>query len=98
MSDRPTPSRRLTAKGQATRERIVVAATDLIARNGVSGTNLEQVRASAAVSGSQLYHYFTSKQELIRAVITRQADAAIEAATSPQLGALDSFEALQAWA
>lgn len=87
--------RRLTRKGQATRDRIVDAATELIARHGVAGLNTEHVRELAGVSGSQLYHYFDSKQALLRAVITRQADAPGGLA---QIGPLDSFEALQAWA
>jgi AcrR family transcriptional regulator len=89
--------RRLTPKGQATRNRIVEAATGLIARHGVAGTGIEDVRAVAGVSGSQLYHYFDSKQALIRAVITRQADLALDAG-GPRIAALDSFEALRAWA
>ena len=90
--------RTLTRKGQATRERIVAAATELIAQQGVAGTSTEQVRDAAGVSGSQLYHYFDSKQALIRAVITRQADAVGDDRGLPRLGALDSFDALQAWA
>ena len=91
-------TRTLTRKGQATRDRIVAAATDLIARHGVAGTSNEQVREAAGVSGSQLSHYFDSKQALIRAVITRQADAVGDGDGLPQLGALDSLDALQAWA
>ncbi|MEU8222170.1 TetR family transcriptional regulator [Kribbella sp. NPDC048915] len=92
-----TAERRLTRKGQAVRDRIVDAATELIAQHGVAGTNTDQVRQLAGVSGSQLYHYFDSKQALIRAVITRQADA-VGVTEGPALGALDSFEALRAWA
>ena len=84
---------RLTPKGQATRDRILVAAVELIATHGVAGTGTEDVRKAAGVSGSQLYHYFDSKQALIRAVITRQADAG-----RPMTGLLDSFEAFRAWA
>lgn len=91
-------ARRLTRKGQATRDRIVAAATELIARHGVAGTSTEAVRQLADVSGSQLYHYFDSKQALIRAVITRQADAVDDPGGLPRLGALDSVDALQAWA
>jgi TetR/AcrR family transcriptional regulator, transcriptional repressor for nem operon len=88
--------RALTAKGRATRDRIVEAATDLIAAHGVAGVSTEQVRRAAGVGGSQLYHYFDSKQALVQAVITRQAD--LVGADAPELGALDSFEALEAWA
>jgi TetR/AcrR family transcriptional regulator, transcriptional repressor for nem operon len=87
----------LTRKGQATRERILAVATELIAQRGVAGTSAEDVRKAAAISGSQLYHYFDSKQALIRAVITRQAEAPLVPGR-PLMGALDSFDALQAWA
>ncbi|URN09712.1 TetR/AcrR family transcriptional regulator [Actinomadura madurae] len=88
---------RLTRKGRATRDRILQAATDLIAQHGVAGTATEDVRRAAGVSGSQLYHYFDSKQALVRAVITRQADAP-PVPGQPIMGSLDSFEALRAWA
>ncbi|MEV4349471.1 TetR family transcriptional regulator [Actinoplanes sp. NPDC049596] len=84
----------LTRKGQATRERILKAAAELIARRGVAGTSTEDVRKAAGIGGSQLYHYFDSKQALIRAVITRQALIP----GRPMMGALDSFDALRAWA
>ena len=87
----------LTRKGQATRDRILQAATELIARRGVAGTSTEDVRKAAGISGSQLYHYFDSKQALIRAVITRQAEAPLVPGR-PIMGALDSFDALRAWA
>lgn len=87
----------LTRKGQATRERILEAATELIGRRGVAGTSTEDVRKAAGVSGSQLYHYFASKQALISAVITRQAEAPLIPG-QPVMGALDSFDALRAWA
>ena len=85
---------RLTRKGQATRDRIVTAATELIAEHGVAGTSNEDVRRAAGVSGSQLSHYFDTRQALLRAVITRQAIAT----PAPEIGALDSLEALRAWA
>ncbi|TDV43113.1 TetR/AcrR family transcriptional regulator [Actinophytocola oryzae] len=92
-----TQPRRLTPKGRATRERILEAAIALIARQGVAGTSIEDVRAAADVSGSQLYHYFDSKQALIRAVITRQAESFLDSGR-PRISALDSFDALRAWA
>ena len=87
----------LTRKGQATRERILQTATELIAQRGVAGTSTEDVRKAAGISGSQLYHYFDSKQALIRAVITRQAEAPLVPG-QPIMGALNSFDALRAWA
>src|ERR1700709_1354092 len=87
----------MTGKGQATRERIVEAAATLIGEFGVAGTSADDVRKTAAVSGSQLMHYFGSKQALVRAVITRQSE--LEAFVGQSMpGPLDSFEALRAWA
>src|SRR5260221_11186398 len=67
-SDRP----RLTAKGARTRARIVEEAAALIHERGVAGTTLEDVKAAAEVSGSQMYHYFPDKNELVQAVIDYQ--------------------------
>lgn len=87
---------KLTPKGRATRERIVAIASALTYERGVAGTSTEDVREAAGVSASQLYHYFDSKQALIRAVIARQSDAVL-AAQQPYLGQLDSLDALRAW-
>lgn len=86
----------LTRKGQATRDRIVAAASALTYERGVAGTSTEDVQNAASVSASQLYHYFRDKRALIRAVIAHQTDAVL-AAQQPHLGHLDSLEALQAW-
>ena len=61
-----------TRRGQASRERIVASATDLIAERGVQGTSLDDVLATAGASKSQLYHYFRDKEDLVRAVVARQ--------------------------
>jgi TetR/AcrR family transcriptional regulator, transcriptional repressor for nem operon len=64
----------LTPKGERTRSRIVDAAARLIYERGVAGTTLEDIRSAAGVSGSQLSHYFAGKDELVQAVIDRQAE------------------------
>lgn len=88
---------RLTVKGRATRERIVKVAADLIFEHGVAGTSIDDVRRAAAVSGSQMTHYFSDKRSLVRAVVAWQADTVIELHRMPVLGELDSFEALDLW-
>ena len=87
---------RLTAKGKATRGRIVHAAAELMFAHGVARTGVEDVQKRAGVSASQLYHYFGDKRTLVRAVIARQTEAVLEA-QEPLIGRLDSFEGLQAW-
>jgi TetR/AcrR family transcriptional regulator, transcriptional repressor for nem operon len=90
-------SRRLTPKGRATRERIVKTAADLIFRQGVTGTTIDDVRKALGVSGSQMTHYFRDKRSLVRAVIAWQADTVIELHQQPA-NKLDTFEALDLWA
>jgi TetR/AcrR family transcriptional regulator, transcriptional repressor for nem operon len=89
---------RFTRKGRATRARIVDVAAKLIFERGVAGTSIDEVRNTAAVSGSQISHYFHDKRDLTRKVITARGDDVREFHTQPQLGALDSLEALEAWA
>jgi TetR/AcrR family transcriptional repressor of nem operon len=71
-SDAPDQPR-LTPKGERTRARIVAAAARLIHQRSVAGTTLDDVKAAAGVSGSQLYHYFPDKDDLVQAVIEHQA-------------------------
>ncbi|HEX3606504.1 MAG TPA: TetR/AcrR family transcriptional regulator [Candidatus Dormibacteraeota bacterium] len=87
---------RLTRKGQATRERIVAAAAQLMYERGVAGTSTEDVQAAAGVSASQLYHYFADKRSLVRAVIAFLTEAVLDA-QQPALGGLDSVAAVRAW-
>jgi AcrR family transcriptional regulator len=85
----------LTAKGRATRERIVGAAATLMFTNGVARTSLDDVKASAGVSSSQLYHYFVDKHALVMAVISHQTEAVLDG-QQPHLAALDSMAARHA--
>jgi TetR/AcrR family transcriptional repressor of nem operon len=87
---------RLTARGRATRDRIVTAAASLVHERGVAGTSLDDVRAATGTSKSQLYHYFADKSALVRAVVDRQVAAVLQS-QSPELDALDSMPALRAW-
>jgi AcrR family transcriptional regulator len=88
---------RLTAKGRATRDRIVQAAAELIVTQGLSASNMENVRRAASVSGSQLAHYFADKSALIRAVIRRQIGVVLDFHRQPTLGDLDSLADFERW-
>ena len=77
MSDETIDRPKLTPKGARTRARIVEAAAALIHAHGVASTTLEDVKAAAEVSGSQMYHYFPDKNELLQAVIAYQADSIV---------------------
>jgi TetR/AcrR family transcriptional regulator, transcriptional repressor for nem operon len=92
----PSP-RRLTRKGQETRQRIVSAAADLIFEQGVAHTTVEDVRAAADVSSSQLYHYFDDKPALVRAVVDHQADTIVAGQETFDLSSLDGLRAWRDW-
>ena len=87
----------VTPKGRATRDRIVAAAATLMNARGVAGTSTEDVQAAADVSASQIYHYFTDKRSLTRAVIEYQTDT-IVGIQETLLVQLDNVDALRAWA
>jgi len=56
------------------RERLVASAGDLLHRNGVSATTLAQVAEAADVPPGNVYYYFKTKDDLVRAVIDSRAD------------------------
>jgi TetR/AcrR family transcriptional repressor of nem operon len=85
---------KLTAKGERTRGRIVEEAARLIHERGVTLTTLEDVKTSAEVSGSQLYHYFPDKDRLVQAVINYQADVIV---SNQQRANIGTVKGLRAW-
>jgi TetR/AcrR family transcriptional regulator, transcriptional repressor for nem operon len=79
-----------TARGRATRARIVQAATDLVGERGVAGTSLDDVRERAHASKSQLYLYFRDRDDLLREV----AEATCDAVMDTQADVLAEFDSL----
>ncbi|MFE4468091.1 TetR/AcrR family transcriptional regulator [Leifsonia sp. NPDC056824] len=96
LESRTSP--KLTAKGEATRDRILKHAAELIYANGVQATNNDAIRSAAGVSGSQLTHYFPTKEGLVLGVIDWQAADILEFHRSDEFGGFDTIEAFQAWA
>jgi TetR/AcrR family transcriptional regulator, transcriptional repressor for nem operon len=97
MSTASSSPRRLTPKGEETRQRIVEAAADLVFKQGVAHTTIEDVRAAADVSSSQLYHYFDDKPALVRAVIEHQADTIVAGQETFDLSSLNGLRAWRDW-
>lgn len=92
------PPHKLTSKGQATRARILEQAAELIYSKGVHATNNEQLRRVAGVSGSQLNHYFPTKESLVLAVIDWQAERVLTFHRSDRFASFDSIDAFREWA
>jgi AcrR family transcriptional regulator len=85
-----------TAKGRATRDRIVDAACDLLFERGVASLNLDDVMRVTDTSKSQLYHYFKDKDDLIHAVVVRQGERVLAVHRSA-LGVVDGWATLKLW-
>src|ERR671919_3106052 len=81
-----------TAKGRATRARILAAASELISDRGIAETSLDDVIERAGVSKSQLYHYFEDRSDLLRAVVALNTESVLS-----DIGPLDSWKAIRSW-
>jgi len=82
----PRPYATLLAKGEDRRQRILLAAEHLLARNGWRNTSLAQIARIAGVSAAGLLHHFASKEQLLHAVLdARDADDDIHADRSGDL-------------
>ncbi|WP_228564011.1 TetR/AcrR family transcriptional regulator [Catenulispora rubra] len=87
----------MTAKGRATRARIVEGAAEVLRESGVELATLDDVMARTHTSKSQLFHYFPAgKDELLLAVAGYEADRVLEH-QEPYLGCLDTWEAWERW-
>jgi TetR/AcrR family transcriptional regulator, transcriptional repressor for nem operon len=91
-----TAPEKLTPKGRATRDRIVAAAAELMLQRGVARTTIEDIQEAAAVSTSQMYHYFADKGDLVAAVIDFQTDQVL-AVQHLGLDRLECLEDLRRW-
>jgi AcrR family transcriptional regulator len=91
-----TEQRARTAKGEATRQRIIDAAADLMRLKGVGNTTLDDVVVASQTSKSQLYNHFSNKGELTRAVVQRWGERRLEQQEG-DLKRLDSIRGLERW-
>jgi TetR/AcrR family transcriptional repressor of nem operon len=86
-----------TDRGRLTRQRIVGAATEVVAERGAVGASLDEVGARAPASRSQLYHYFEDKSDLLRAVAEATNDSVLDGQQALFDG-LDTWDGLVRWA
>lgn len=96
MREWSVPKEPTTQRGAQTRRRIVAAATDVVAERGAAGASLDEVGARASTSRGQLYHYFSDKNDLLRAVAQATNDVVLDGQRS-RFDALGSWTGLTAW-
>lgn len=87
----------ITAKGRATRQRIIDGAAAHLHSAEPGAMTLDDVRAITGTSKGQLFHYFPGgKEELLLAVAQHEADRVLDD-QQPHLGALTSWPAWHRW-
>lgn len=75
-----------TTAGRGQRERILDITLQLMAEKGASATSMRALAAACGLNVAALYHYFPSKDALLRAVIEeRRYDSQLEAMPVPDL-------------
>lgn len=60
------------ADAELTRQRVLAAAIDHFALRGFGGASLDEIASAASVTRGAIYHHFTSKAGLFRAVLSDQ--------------------------
>jgi AcrR family transcriptional regulator len=68
-----------TAKGEATRQRILEAASEEFAQAGIAGARIDRITRAARTNKAQVYGYFGSKDGLFDAVVAQAASRTITA-------------------
>ena len=86
----------LTPRGEEARRRILDAAADLMHVQGIAATSVDEVLERARAGKGQFYHYFSSKGELVRAVLAHQVEASRKR-MAPLLGGLHTWEGIRGW-
>lgn len=89
--------RTLTAKGRATRQRIVEGAAAEMRRVGAANVSLDDVRAVTSTSKSQLFHYFPGGRDDLLVAVARHESDRVLADQQPYLDDLTSWKAWRAW-
>jgi AcrR family transcriptional regulator len=56
------------------RDEIVAGAAELFARNGIAATTVRDIGEAVGMLSGSLYHYFTSKEEIVDAIISSYLD------------------------
>ncbi len=65
---------------EATRRRLIAAATAEFARYGIAGARVDRIAEAARSNKAQIYHYFQSKDGLFDAVFEAHVDEAVRSA------------------
>jgi len=85
------PGRR-EAEARATRDALIAAALALFTERGYAGVGTEEIVARAKVTRGALYHHFTDKRDLFRAVFEQVESDLMERIGATMQSADDPYE------
>jgi AcrR family transcriptional regulator len=92
----PDRQRRTQAdRRQATRSALLTAGRELFAAKGFAGAGREEIVERAGVTRGALYHHFSSKEDLFRAVYEQLEDEVLTAVATSALAATSPLEQLR---
>ena len=83
-------------EARATREALIQAALELFTERGYAEVGTEEIVTRAKVTRGALYHHFTDKRDLFRAVFERVEGDLMERIGSTMQGADDAWELMVA--
>ena len=97
QTDEATRSRK-AEQAEATRTALISAARELFAERGYGGVATEEIVQRARVTRGALYHHFSGKEDLFRAVYEEVERELMERLATQAVSASDPLEALKAGA
>jgi AcrR family transcriptional regulator len=87
----------LTAKGQATRQRIIEGAAEYLRSDDPGEATLDDIRAITGTSKGQIFHYFPAGKDELLLAVARHESARVLDDQQPHLGSLTSWAAWTRW-
>jgi AcrR family transcriptional regulator len=96
QAERTERRRTQRERSAGTTAALLDAARSLFAEEGFAGTSLETVAAEAGVTKGALYHHFSSKRELFRAVYAREQERLVEQSFGASARKRDPWDAFEA--
>lgn len=78
----PTPTPAETRRRKETKDRLLAAALDVFAESGVAAASIEQISEAAGFTRGAFYSNFSSKEDLLVALLAQEQDSAIWQAES----------------
>lgn len=94
----PTRGRRKADHMADTREALIAAGRELFAARGYTGTGTEDIVAAARVTRGALYHHFSDKADLFRAVMERSAQDMAQRLITQETARAEDHPEHDAWA